>query len=97
MDDDDIIENIIKIAKSYIGKTYWARHKERRASNNINVCFEEGEWKCNLFVYEVILEAGYDIGCPHRKHFFLVFDHRQLKIGIMIKLEISKKLKKLKI
>ena len=70
MDDDDIIENIIKIAKSYIGKTYWARHKERRASNNINVCFEEGEWKCNLFVNEDILEAGNDIGCPHRKQFF---------------------------
>ena len=67
---DEIIENIIDTAKSYIGETYWAKDVERVASLNEKVCFEEGEWKCNLFVYEVILEAGYDIGCPNRKHFY---------------------------
>lgn len=62
----DFIPKIVSVAKSYIGSTKWAKANDRKASQNPQVHFGEGEWKCNLFVYEVLLEAGLDTYTPNR-------------------------------
>jgi len=59
-------ERIYLTAKANIGEKVWAKAKKRQAKRNQNVCFTEGEWKCNLFVYEILLAAGYDVGTPNK-------------------------------
>lgn len=59
-------ERIYLTAKANIGDESWAKGSKRQAKRNDKVCFTAGEWKCNLFVYEVILAAGYDIGTPNK-------------------------------
>ena len=59
-------ERIYLTAKANVGETAWAKEKDRVARRNNLVHFREGEWKCNLFVYEVLLAAGCDIGTPNR-------------------------------
>ena len=59
-------EKIYLTAKANIGDKSWAKNSSRQAKRNEHVFFCAGEWKCNLFVYEVILKAGYNIGCPNR-------------------------------
>ena len=56
---------IFKTAEANIGKTAWAFNNKRQAKRNPSVCFNSFENKCNLFVYEVILAAGYDVGTPN--------------------------------
>ena len=57
-------------AKENIGETAWAKDNERQAKRNEGVFFKAGEWKCNLFVYEIILVSGYDIGTPNKMSCF---------------------------
>ena len=66
----DIQTDIYKNAQKHIGETYWAKKKERQAEGNEHVFFKKGEWKCNLFVYEMILDSGYDIGTPNKMSCF---------------------------
>jgi len=58
---DLIYEN----AKANIGDKSWAKEVDRQAKRNENVFVLKDEWKCNLFVYEIILASGYDIGTPN--------------------------------
>jgi len=51
-------------AKAYIGSFVWNKSGERQAYRNQNVKFTYYEYKCNLFVYEMIPNVGYDIGTP---------------------------------
>ena len=59
-------ERIYLTAEANIGDTSWSPDNERQARRNEHVFFKAGEPKCNLFVYEVILAAGYDIGTPNQ-------------------------------
>ncbi len=59
-------QRIYLTAKENIGETAWAKKNKRQARRKENVCFNQGEWKCNLFVYEVIYAAGKDIGTPNK-------------------------------
>ena len=61
-----IQEKIYLNAKANIDETAWAKDVDRQAKRNKEVFVTEGEWKCNLFVYEIILVSGYDIGTPNR-------------------------------
>ena len=61
-----IQEKIYLNARANIGETVWAKNVDRQAKRNEEVFVTEGEWKCNLFVYEIILVSGYDIGTPNR-------------------------------
>jgi len=63
--DSNIQESIYKNAKANIGDKSWAKDVSRRAKKNTDVYFEKGDWKCNLFVYEIILASGLDIGTPY--------------------------------
>ena len=58
-------ERIYLTARDNIGETAWSPDNEREARRKANVFFKKGEPKCNLFVYEVLLAAGYDIGTPN--------------------------------
>ena len=58
-------EKIYLNAEANIDETAWAKDNKREAKRNPNVCFNKGENKCNLFVYEIILASGYDIGTPN--------------------------------
>ena len=51
--------------KANIGITVWSKDKERQAKRNKEVFFDKGDWKCNLFFYEIILASGYNIGTPY--------------------------------
>ena len=64
--DKNLQERIYLTAKANIGETVWAKDKDRVANRNSKVHFKNGEWKCNLFVYEVLKAAGCDIGTPNR-------------------------------
>ena len=59
-------QRIYLTAKENIGETAWAKDAERQAKRNRNVKFKSSENKCNLFVYEVLLAAGVDIGTPNQ-------------------------------
>ena len=59
-------ERIYLNAEKNIGETAWAKDKKRQAKRNEHVCFTAGEWKCNLFVYEILLASGKDIGTPNK-------------------------------
>ena len=58
-------EKILLNAQANIGETAWAKDVDRQAKRNDEVYVLKGEWKCNLFVYEIILASGYDIGTPN--------------------------------
>jgi len=62
-------EKIFKTAQANIGETVWAKSRERQAKRKSTVLFSSNEWKCNLFVYEVILASGYDIGTPNKLNY----------------------------
>ena len=66
-------ERIYLTARDNIGETVWARNKKRIARRNSKVQFGDGEYKCNLFVYEVLLAAGIDIGLTKKSHPKLFF------------------------
>ena len=69
-------EKIYLNAKANVGETVWAYEVDRQAKKNPKVYFTGNEWKCNLFVYEMILDSGYDIGTPNTagfKHLILFF------------------------
>jgi hypothetical protein len=57
---------IYRNAQENIGETVWAKEVDRQAKRNEHVFVTKGEWKCNLFVYEIILASGYDIGTPNK-------------------------------
>jgi len=57
--------DIYNNAEKHIGETAWAFNVEREAEGNDSVCVPSDENKCNLFVYEVILDSGFDIGTPN--------------------------------
>jgi len=59
------MQKIVSIARKNIGGTEWAANSPRECKRNKNVVFVAGENKCNLFVYEVLLAAGIDIGTPN--------------------------------
>lgn len=46
--------------------TLWQKSKNRQCKRNSKVYFTSGEPKCNLFVYEILLASGIDIGTPNR-------------------------------
>ena len=73
-------ERVYLTAKANIGDTSWALNNKRQAKRNENVCFKSGEYKCNLFVYEVLLAAGKDIGTPNSlnplKHPILALENK---------------------
>ena len=49
----------------YVGSSDWSFWSERQCELNDEVLFTNGEFKCNLFVYEVLLASGIDIGTPN--------------------------------
>jgi len=60
--DNSIQNKIYSNAKANIGDKSWAKGVRRQAKRNPNVVYDKGVWKCNLFVYEIILASGLDIG-----------------------------------
>jgi len=50
-------ENIANTAEKHIGQGLWAKNVDR-----LNL--SAGDWKCSLFVYEMLKEAGIDMGLP---------------------------------
>ena len=75
-DENPVVDNIIPLdelpeiqqkiwdeAKKYIGSAKWDRSIPK-TSNNGKTTFDEGEYKCNLFVYDVLYDSGIDIGLP---------------------------------
>ncbi|ORX48950.1 hypothetical protein BCR36DRAFT_584070 [Piromyces finnis] len=65
------IQNKIYLnAFTNIGETAWAFSNSRQAKRKANVYFNADEFKCNLFVYEVILASGYDVGTPNKLNGF---------------------------
>ena len=62
----DFKKEILRIAKANIGDKSWGYLFSRQAKRNSNVKFGICEWKCNLFVYEILLASLIDIGTPNR-------------------------------
>ena len=60
-----IQEKIFLTAESNIGGKEWAKDVAREAKRNKHIYFSSGEYKCNLFVYEVLLAHEVDIGTPN--------------------------------
>jgi len=60
-----VILRIYKTAEANINETAWAKANERQAKRNSSVLFKKNENKCNLFVYECILAAGFNVGTPN--------------------------------
>jgi len=52
-------------AKVNVGLTNWAKWVDRQCKRNNFVYVFAGEPKCNLFVYEILLSTGLDIGTPN--------------------------------
>ena len=59
-------EKIFLNVKANIGEVAWAKDSERQSKRKPNIFFDSGEWKNNLFVYEIILASGYDVGTPNQ-------------------------------
>ena len=64
-------DRIYLTARDNIGETAWSKNKARQAKRDKNVYFKKGEYKCNLFVYEVVKAGGYDVGTPNQLNGFL--------------------------
>ena len=56
---------IYENAKANIKDKSWALRVERQAKRNKKIIVLKNEEKGNLFVYEIILAAGYNIGTPN--------------------------------
>ena len=63
-------EKIYLTAKANIGDKSWAKDVSRQAQRNSHIYVRSGEYKCNLFVYEVLLASGVDIGTPNKLNGF---------------------------
>ena len=59
-------KEILRIAKANIGDKSWNYFLPRQAKRNSEVKFGIKEWKCNLFVYEILLACQIDIGTPNQ-------------------------------
>jgi hypothetical protein len=68
----EIQQKILDEAKKYIGSDNWSKSVSK-TSNNGKTTFDEGEYKCNLFVYDVLDDSGIDIGLPSYKYRFKKF------------------------
>ena len=71
---DDFKREILRIAKANIGEHAWDWAVSRQTKRNPNVKFGMFEYKCNLFVYEILLASLIDIGTPNetsKKRWFL--------------------------
>ena len=68
-----IQEDIYSNAKNNVDETLWAYDVDRQAESNDQVYVTSGENKCNLFVYEMILASGYDIGTPNTAGFSHIY------------------------
>jgi len=58
-------EAIYEKALSFVNSEKWAKDKDRQCAKYEYVYFMEGENKCNLFVYEVLLYVDIEIGTPN--------------------------------
>jgi len=58
--ENPLSEAIAGKAKSYVGSTDWAKAPEKGS-------FGKDSWKCNLFVYDVLTEAGASVPLIKRK------------------------------
>jgi RHS repeat-associated protein len=56
-DPEKLRQNIVEVAKKHVGETTWSKDK---AKDNI----PPGGWKCSKFVYDILKEAGIDMGLP---------------------------------
>ena len=61
----DFKKEILRIAKANIGEHAWGYALQRQAKRNSKVKFGMLEYKCNLFVYEILLASLIDIGTPN--------------------------------
>jgi len=61
----DFKKEIVRIARANIGEHAWDYFPSRQAKRNENVKFGMCEYKCNLFVYEILLASLIDIGTPN--------------------------------
>jgi len=60
-------------ALNKVGSDEWSPDVERKADNNKDVLVQKGQPKCNLFVYEMLLNNGIDIGTPNRgRKYFII-------------------------
>jgi len=59
-------EKIFLNAETNLDLDAWAKDSERQSKRKTNIFFDSGEWKNNLFVYEIILASGYDVGTPNQ-------------------------------
>jgi len=60
-------------ALKQVGRSEWSPDVERKAENNKEVLVQKGQPKCNLFVYEMLLNNGIDIGTPNRgRKYFII-------------------------
>ena len=59
-------KDILNLAKEKVGDCSWSYFLSREAKNNSKVKFGMCEWKCNLFVYEILLDLEIDIGTPNK-------------------------------
>ena len=62
---NDFKKEILRIARCNIGEHAWDYGPSRQAKRNPNVKFGMFEYKCNLFVYEILLASLIDIGTPN--------------------------------
>ncbi|RFS20233.1 RHS repeat-associated core domain-containing protein [Chitinophaga silvatica] len=51
-------DRLVKTAEKHVGETAWALEVSK---DNV----ESGKWKCNKFVYDMLVEAGFSIGLPN--------------------------------
>jgi cell wall-associated NlpC family hydrolase len=58
IDPGKLRENIVRVAESHKGENSWAK---RQAKGNLDA----GKWKCSKFVYDILKEAGIDMGLPN--------------------------------
>ena len=61
----DFKKEILRIAKANIDEDAWNYFPSRQAKRNNKVKFGMFEYKCNLFVYEILLASSIDIGTPN--------------------------------
>ena len=73
-DIDDFRKEILRIARANIGEHAWDYFPSRQAKRNKDVKFGMFEYKCNLFVYEILLASLINIGTPNetsKKRWFI--------------------------
>jgi len=61
----DLNPTIYENALTHVGSGDWSKWTSRQCELNDSVYFNFGEFKCNLFVYEVLLASDIDIGTPN--------------------------------